>query len=307
MNQIGLIPNNFASSNQIEVAAIKISSEKQPYDEFHFRRRYINALQKVASEWSKAKLSDQEYFKILFSEPSFKLKRMNEQYSEESISYFTEQGLEDKQVYLINGLIYNTDLSLYNSRKPLATATGDGEMIVMDRLGSIFIAPKERGILHHSSFFSGKSVAFAALCFIEDGKIQSLVRYSGHYNPGEDEEHSFINQLQTNYLVSKHAFNALKIDSKGSLVQTISISSKEKIEDLYDAIAELGGFLRPGLRLISDSKSVTTAKFLDQEVVDITVAESNLKSGSTIYALEMTHIPHHRIYPISKFELLIND
>jgi hypothetical protein len=264
-------------------------------------------LQQVASEWSKTKLSAQEYFKIRFSEPNFNLKTMNQWYSTERVSYFTEQGLEDKQVYVINGLIYNTDLSLYSSGKPLDSETGDGEMIVMDRLGSMFIAPKERGIFHHSSFFSGKPVAFAALCFIEDGKIQELLRYSGHYSPSEQEESSFTKQLQTNYLVAERAFSALKIDSKGSLIQSISISSKEKVEDLYNAIAELEEFCRPSLRLISDSKSVPTAKFVDSQFVDITIAESNLKTGCTIYALEATHTPHHRIYPISKFELIIND
>ncbi|NGY95380.1 MULTISPECIES: hypothetical protein [unclassified Neochlamydia] len=232
---------------------------------------------------------------------------MNKWYADEKIKYFTEQGLEDKQVYIINGLFYNTDLSLYNSSKPLDTETGDGEMIVMDRLGSMFIAPKERGIFHHSSFFSGKPVAFAALCFIKDGKIQSMLRYSGHYLPGEEEESSFKKQLKTNYLITEKAFNVLKVDSKGYLVQTISISSKEKVENLYDIIAELGEFCRPRLRLISDGKSVPTATLVDTQLVDITIAESNLKSGCTIYALEMNYTPHHRIYPTSKFELIIND
>lgn len=261
----------------------------------------------MVSEWSKTKLSTTEYVKIKFSEPNFNLKEMNDWYSTERISYFTEQGLEDKQVYVINGLVYNTDLSLYNSSKPLDSETGDGEMIVMDRLGSMFIAPKERGVFHHSSFFSGKPVAFAALCFIRDGKIEDMLRYSGHYAPGEQEESSFTKQLQTNYLIAEQACNAMKIDSKGSLVQVISISSKEKVEDLYTAIAELGEFYRPRLRLISDSKSVPPAKFVDSQLIDITIAESNLKTGCTIYALEATHTPHHRIFPISKFELIIND
>ncbi len=56
----------------------------------------------------------------------------------------------------------------------------EGEMIIMDRLGNLFIALKERGIVHHSSFFSGNTVAFAGLCFIENGKIQTVLCYSGH-------------------------------------------------------------------------------------------------------------------------------
>ena len=307
MNPSSQVISRSTAFDQGESFPIKISSEKQSYDEFHFRRRYIGALQKVASEWSKTKLSTDKYVKIKFSEPNFNLKEMDNWYSTERISYFTEQGLEDKQVYVINGLIYNTDLSLYNSSKPLDSETGDGEMIVMDRLGSMFIAPKERGIFHHSSFFSGKPVAFAALCFIRDGKIQELLRYSGHYSPGEKEENSFTKQMETSYLVMERAFSALKIDCKGSLIQSISISSKDKVEDLYNAIAELGEFCRSRLRLISDSKSVPTAKFVDNQLVDITIAESSLKSGCTIYALETTHTPYDRIYPISKFELIIND
>ena len=299
--------NRFAVFDKSESFLTKISSEKQFYDEFHFRRRYISVLQQVASEWSKTKLSEEKCFKIKFSEPNFNLKKMNESYSTETVSYFTQQGLEDKQVYAINGLIYNADLSFYNSSKQLDFETGDGEMIVMDRLGNMFIAPKKRGIFHHSSFFSGRPVAFAALCFIKHGKIQELLRYSGHYLPSEQEECAFTKQLQTNYLVEERACSDLKIDSKGCLIQRISILSKEKVEDLYNAIAELGGFCRSRLHLISGDKVVPSAKLVDKQFVDMTIAESNLKNHCIIYADEFTYTPYHRIYPISKFELIIND
>ncbi len=117
-SQITSVASHSISLNPSE-PILRISSEKQLYDEFHFRRRYISALQQVASEWSKTKLSTEEYVKIKFSEPNFNLKQMSERYSTERISYFTELGLEDKQVYVINGLVYNADLSLYNSSKPL--------------------------------------------------------------------------------------------------------------------------------------------------------------------------------------------
>jgi hypothetical protein len=304
MNPTGPIVSYLGSQPTVS----KISTEKQPYDERHFRRRYINAIEKVASEWSKTKLAlDHEYYKIQFSEPSFKLKSMSETFAKEQISYFTEAGLEERQVYVINGSIYNKDLSLYNSTTPLNAETGEGEMIVMDRLGNTFIAPKERGVFHHSSFFSGKPVAFAALCFVKDGKIQKMVRYSGHYMPGEDEESSFTQQMKTDYLVAEKALDALKIDSKGDLVQTIVMSSKQKVVELLDHISEIGGFNRPMLRLFGDGKHVPEARCRDNAFIDLTIAETHLKNGSTINALEVTYTPLHRVYPSRKYELIIRD
>ncbi len=289
-----------------DVIPRKISSQKQDYNEFHFRERYVTAVQQVANKLSKDTISDGRYFKFQFSEPRFDLKPMNSWYSDETVSYFTEKGLEDIQVYVINGLIYNKDLNLYNSTVNLNEDFGDGEMIVMDRLGNMFIAPKERGIFHHSSFFSGKPVAFAALCYIDKGNIKNLVRYSGHYSPGEKEENSFSQQLSTIYLVEEQAFAALKIDDKGSLVQTINVSSKQKVLDLYDSISEIGDFCKPRLRLISNGKSIATSRGPNLKDI-ITIADSTLKSGSIIHALEFQSTPMYRTFPVSKFELLITD
>lgn len=307
MNSISQVPNFQSGVGRSISSEPKTSFAKQEYDERHFRQRYINAIQKIANEWNKtAKFKENKYYKIEFSEFNFKLKEMNDKYSNERVTYFTTAGLEDMQVYSINGLLYNSDLKLYNSSKKLEENDGEGEMVIMDRLGSLFIAAKVRGALHHSSFFSGEPVAFAALCEVKDGKIQKMVRYSGHYTPGAYEESSFDRLLKNQYLKLEPIPATLKIDEQGNTIQTISISSKQKVEELYDLIAKVGDFIRPRLKLICNGEAVPTPRYINGECIDITIEDTKLKSGCMIKALEFRETPYSRIYPESLFELTIN-
>jgi hypothetical protein len=307
MNSIGPVSSLHAGmhlySRQNKISPDGISSTKQNYNELHFRTRYVKAIQDVAGKLSKTTLAtDEKYFKFNFSEPNFSLKPMDPIYTNETVAYFTEEGLERIQVFLINELIYDADLNLYNSTRELNAQYGDGEMIVMDRLGNMFIAPKERGLFHHSSFLSGKPVAFAALCFVKEGKVINLVRYSGHYIPEEREETSFRAHLDTNYLVKEQAPPSLKLDDRGGLVLTIPISSTKTIIELMDIISALGGFQNGRVQLVCEGKIVPT-----HGPCIITIAESFLKNGSVIYALEARYNPTQRIFPIGKFELKLVD
>lgn len=308
MNTINQRPNTQSSDRFNSIPEpIKTSFEKQAYDERRSRERYIQAIQKIANEWSKtAMVTENRYYKIQFSEPDFTLKDMDDRYSNERVTYFTEKGLEELQVFAINGLLYSSNLKLCNTSKKLDVENGDGEMLVMDRLGSMFIAPKERGTFHHSSFFSGQPVAFAALCEVKDGKIQNIKRYSGHYTPGPREESSFEMQLNTQYLKPEPTFSSLKLDENGNLVQTISIFSKQKAEELYDLVAKVGGFARPRLRLICNGEPVATASSINNKTT-VLISETKLKSGSRIFAFEYSSTPLYRTYPSSHFELTIND
>lgn len=298
MNSINQSIGQLGVTNNIGSQPIKTSLNKQEYDERYFRQRYIDVIQKIANEWSKSSmLIEDRYYKIQFSEPDFKLKDIDSRYFNERVTYFTREGLEDRQVFAINGLLINYDLKKYNTTKRLDAADGDGEMIVMDRLGSLFIAPKERGVFHHSSFFSGKPVAYAALCEIKEGKIINKVRYSGHYTPGTSEESSFEIQIKTYYLKLEPIFSSLKLDKEGNLVQAISISSKQKAEELYDIIAKIGGFARSKLQLMCNGL------ILPSEVI----GETKLKSGCRIQALESSLTRYDRIYPQGLFELTINE
>ncbi|MEL7470993.1 MAG: hypothetical protein AAFN27_21250 [Pseudomonadota bacterium] len=60
----------------------------------------------------------------------------------------------------------------------------DGQhMFVMAPDGQVYIAPKEQGRLHHSSFMAGHKVRTAGMITISGGAPWSLSNQSGHYRP----------------------------------------------------------------------------------------------------------------------------
>ena len=94
---------------------------------------------------------------------------------------------------MINGKLYKYDLTPHSSSISVRIKNGraDGEMIVMDGLGNLFIQPKSRGSVHHSSFFSGGPVAYAGMLEVNEGEITKCINHSGHYLPTALEQESF--------------------------------------------------------------------------------------------------------------------
>lgn len=261
-----------------DIISRKTSSWKQSYDAGYFLSRCAEAVRQIINKSSNEIVKENKYFKVEFTERNFALKSMNENYTYESVSYFTKTGLEDIQVYPINGTIYNNDFNLYNSSTKLNENTGDGEMIVMDTLGNMFIAPKDRGILHHSSFFSGGPVAFAGLCDIENGKIKKLVVYSGHYSPTEKEKYAFLLQLYNIKLIKSQAASILKIDNMGTVIHTINISRYKKIVDLYEQAAKIININK----INNLSMFINDATASSSHNAELMIFEANLKSGDQI-------------------------
>jgi hypothetical protein len=222
------------------------SPEKQVYDPGYFRHRALLVLQKIAPERTKTLWyqsdSGQKHYELRtpdFSWPEFQTKPMNEWYSDEQITYFTKAGLEKAQVFIVNGKVYQSDLSFYSSKVELNSETGDGEMIVLDRLGNAFIHPKERGILHHSSFFSGAPLAFAGLVFIQDGKIEKLLPYSGHYSPGDQEVSNWRKVTSREFMMKESAYKAVEKNDQSYLVFDKGFASNYGFAGDFDVDTEL--------------------------------------------------------------------
>lgn len=107
---------------------------------------------------------------------------MDSFYKNESIHYFTKEGLESLQVFPMEGKIYQyrrNTLIPYDSK----VVRGEPEMFVVDSLGNTFIHRKVEGKLHHSSFFSTKPVAYAGQIEVRNGEVLSDSNMSGHYKP----------------------------------------------------------------------------------------------------------------------------
>lgn len=189
----------------------------------HFTRRKVKAIQ-LHSDYFEDLPNDLE--KILKAD--YDVLSMDPIYasgSGEKVKFLTQSGLEKCQVFLINEKFYHYNnsgaLILYSSGNAVLDGV-TGDIIIMDLQGNIFIHPKEFGYIHHSSFFSQKPVAFAAMVRIKKGEIvhsnltkdnlnrvtlfptrvkgsdcmDGLFYYSGHYDPstGSDQVKNRIKQ-----------------------------------------------------------------------------------------------------------------
>ncbi|WP_010297100.1 hypothetical protein [Candidatus Odyssella thessalonicensis] len=130
----------------------------------------------------------------------YSTKTMNEIYQDERVLYLTQEGLKKYQVFYAQGKLYDMHHLPYQSRVPFNASAGNGDMIVMDSLGNLFIHPKVRGVMHHSSFFSAAPLSFAGICSVERGSINKLLTYSGHYAPSNKESENLNAMLSLNPL-----------------------------------------------------------------------------------------------------------
>ncbi|MBA3814173.1 MAG: hypothetical protein H0X26_06755 [Alphaproteobacteria bacterium] len=182
----------------------KYSVEKQNYDPGFFRKRTLSVIENLAKDFSQhpayndVKRSN-TYIPNL-KHTVYDTKLMNNKYSDEQVIYFTRNGLKKCQVYIVFNNIYRKDGTSYSSTLPLNNETGEGDMIIMDELGNVFIHPKKKGMIHHSSFFSGKPIAFAGLCFVRKGWLEELTTYSGHYTSGMNEIQNWLEAASQGHL-----------------------------------------------------------------------------------------------------------
>ena len=131
---------------------------------------------------------------------------------------------------MINGKLYKYDLTPHSSSISVRIKNGraDGEMIVMDGLGNLFIQPKSRGSVHHSSFFSGGPVAYAGMLEVNEGEITKCINHSGHYLPTALEQESFeLLQKDSWTPYVKSQFNLLKNPKGKYLVLNKGLRDKE--------------------------------------------------------------------------------
>lgn len=151
------------------------SDVKQKYDGAYFTQRRAKFMARRAS-------NDLGETSVVLE-----TKSMLSYYNDERIYYFTREGLKQFNKFYVNGIVYNYDGTKYSSITAM-DSKGNGDMVVCDHDGNIFIHQKIRGKFHHSSFFSAANVAVAAVAEIRDGIVVRIDFWSGHYNPGAREQ-----------------------------------------------------------------------------------------------------------------------
>ena len=108
--------------------------------------------------------------------------RMSESYILEDLkgmTYLEEEELEKHHLLSVDGKILKR---LEKNSLDLACPHKDF-IYVLSRENELFVGCPEMGNFHHSSFLQGKDVIGAGHLLIENGKIQSIDNFSGHYQP----------------------------------------------------------------------------------------------------------------------------
>lgn len=68
-----------------------------------------------------------------------------------------------------------------SSKRPVCTNDGRRWIFVIDKLGKMYVNPKQKAKFHHSSFVSGKPVLAAGRLQSVNGLITAVSAHSGHY------------------------------------------------------------------------------------------------------------------------------
>lgn len=123
-------------------------------------------------------------------------KPMQSHYRNEDIYYSTPlTRIKQYQVFTYEGMLYDCHGTPVNT-KPLNFETG--AILVMTQEGTLFLAHKERGMIHHSTLLASAPVAYACMLEVSEGRIIKEAAWSGHYEPTIEQQAQFHDRLNKN-------------------------------------------------------------------------------------------------------------
>ena len=86
---------------------------------------------------------------------------------------------------------------VYRQAGILINTTEDTKWIfVLSTSRSLYVGQKNKGVFQHSSFLAGAATTAAGRLVAQDGVLQAIWPYSGHYLPNEDNFKEFISFLE---------------------------------------------------------------------------------------------------------------
>lgn len=123
--------------------------------------------------------------------------RLNPTYVNEDIVFFNKTQLRDAQVFLYKGQIYRSNGKPFSTRTDIQRKgdTRVGDMVVMSVCGDLYSYPKVPGVFHHSSFLR-RGVAFAGLWEVNEGRLEEILAWSGHYTPTRMATFNFLFRIE---------------------------------------------------------------------------------------------------------------
>uniref|UniRef100_A0A6N2L255 Calmodulin-binding family protein n=1 Tax=Salix viminalis TaxID=40686 RepID=A0A6N2L255_SALVM len=125
----------------------------------------------------------------------------------------------------------------YRQTGILINTTGDKKWIfVLSTSRSLYVGQKNKGVFQHSSFLAGAATTAAGRLVAQDGTLQAIWPYSGHYLPNEDNFKEFISFLEE-HNVDMTNVKKCSIDDENDSFKVVDDKSKEEgIEEVFPAI-----------------------------------------------------------------------
>ncbi|KAK1434219.1 hypothetical protein QVD17_11138 [Tagetes erecta] len=103
------------------------------------------------------------------------------------IKYLGPKEREEYEVVIENGkLLYK------QSRRLVKTIKGSKWIFVLSTSRTLYVGQKKKGLFQHSSFLAGAATTAAGRMVVQDGVLEAIWPYSGHYHPTEENFKEFI-------------------------------------------------------------------------------------------------------------------
>ncbi|KAG2280434.1 IQ domain-containing protein IQM5 [Brassica napus] len=154
----------------------------------------------------------------------------------------TYLGPKERQAYEV--VVEGGRLVNRQNKNFIETVEGTKWIFVLSTARKLYIGQKQKGRFQHSSFLSGAAIIAAGRIVSQDGVLEAVWPYSGHYLPTEENFREFIDFLKENHVdLTNVKLNAIDDDNHmvsndGSTKPSISNGRDETKAITADATAD---------------------------------------------------------------------
>lgn len=140
-------------------------------------------------------------------------------------------GPKEREVFEV---VVESGKLMYRKSGILVNTVGESKWIfVLSTSRSLYVGKKEKGVFQHSSFLSGGAITAAGRLVAQEGTLEAIWPYSGHYHPTEENFQEFIIFLQEHGVdlanVKKCAIDEDNYSFKSNTEDTSSSESVEVV------------------------------------------------------------------------------
>ncbi|XP_020221615.1 IQ domain-containing protein IQM1 [Cajanus cajan] len=143
------------------------------------------------------------------------------------IKYLGPKEREEYEVIVENGKL------VYRQNGGLVDTDGKSKWIfVLSTTRSLYVGRKQKGSFQHSSFLAGAATTAAGRLVAQQGVLEAIWPYSGHYHPTEENFKEFISFLDEHNVDLSNVKKCAIDDDAPSIVGSISFSEINESQQL---------------------------------------------------------------------------